>query len=201
MDSSPLEIAKQFVAGEISPEQFRDLLYSDDRFEELLTTDPNLKRPNYVLLAGSAYHFVISQDFGDVSGILNAQRALCDFFKRNQIEYEATDDYSDLHDVYHDAQPKWLQVDSHWISKNLMPLAEGRKGRALQHWLKEELHQRFRFASKAPKWLRSPNWPIGPNGPLVFLGQVKIEDYFPDKAAAYVFYDPVTRETKTIIQL
>ncbi|WP_425616738.1 hypothetical protein NA78x_000392 [Anatilimnocola sp. NA78] len=200
MDLTPLEVIQQFVAGKISPPEFRDLLYNHDGFEELLTNDPNLKRPNYVLLAGSAYHFVISQSYDDAAGIVNAQNALCDYLKRNKIEFERTSVYEDLHDVLLDAQPKWLLVDSYWISQNIMPQAEGRTGKALLNWLKEQLHERFQFASKPPKWLRNPNWPLGPHGPLVFLGQVKIEGYFKDKAAAYVFYDPESKETKTILQ-
>lgn len=63
-----------------------------------------------------------------------------------------------------------------------------------------------------PKWLQlapavvqalmaeAPAWPIGDAGPLVFLRQVAIPDYFHDDAAAYVFYDPATRQCQTILQ-
>jgi hypothetical protein len=39
------------------------------------------------------------------------------------------------------------------------------------------------------------------HGPLVFLGQIDIRNYFHDEAAAYVFHDPVTGVTETVIQV
>lgn len=36
---------------------------------------------------------------------------------------------------------------------------------------------------------------------MVFLGQIEIENYFHDAAAAYVFHDPKTNDTDTVIQV
>jgi hypothetical protein len=41
------------------------------------------------------------------------------------------------------------------------------------------------------------------NGPMYFFGQIRLErcEHFHDEAALYVFFDPKTGETKTVIQV
>jgi hypothetical protein len=38
---------------------------------------------------------------------------------------------------------------------------------------------------------------------MYFLGQINLDDceYFHDEAAAYLFFDPTTGETRTVIQV
>ena len=203
MDDSALEIIKRFVAGKISPHEFRDRLYHDDAFEALLTNDPNLSATNYVFASGSAYHFVITQDYDNPGGILNAQGALCDFMDRHNIEYSKTNRYSAFYDLILDAQPAWLAVDvgSRYVANHLLPEAGDRSGAELKKWLKKEFRNRFRYVRKPPKWIQSPAWPIGENGPLVFLGQLDIRDYFHDDASIYIFHDQNTGGLETVIQV
>src|SRR5437660_36509 len=82
---------RSFVAGELSPQAFRDRLYTDNRFEEFLSHDPHLGSSNYV--GRSVYHFLLEQDFGDPGGVLNAQGALTDFMDRNSLGYTKTNKY------------------------------------------------------------------------------------------------------------
>jgi len=82
-----------------------------------------------------------------------------------------------------------------------MPDAGGREGAELRKWSRERLVERFKCADKPPKWIQSPSWPMNENGPLVFLGQMDIKDYFHDSASAYVFYDPNSGEYETVIQV
>lgn len=201
MSDSALNTIKRFVAGQMTPPEFRDRLYNDDTFETLLTNDPNLTASNFVSSSGSAYHFVIAQDYDDPGGILSVQGALCDFMDRNNIEYAKTKRYSDFYALILDVQPRWLAVDSKYVAKAIMPHAGERSGIELREWLASEFRTRFRYANKPPKWIQSPAWPIGENGPLVFLGQVGIKDYFHDEAAAYVFYDEQSGRCDTIIQV
>jgi hypothetical protein len=201
MTETAIETIKRFVAGEITPHEFRDRIYNDDTFETLLTNDPHLTASDYVFSSGSAYHFVLAQDYDDPGGVLNAHGALCDFLDRNDIEYSTSDQYSGFYDLILDAQPAWLAVDSKYVADHILPGAAGRSGSELKQWLAAELTSRFRYINQPPTWIQSPDWPIGDNGPLVFLGQLEIKDYFHDDASAYVFHDQVTGCCETVVQV
>ena len=54
--------------------------------------------------------------------------------------------------------------------------------------------------SDPPEWIQSPCWPHSAAGPLVFLGQLKVDQYFHDLATVYVFHDPANGECQTIVQ-
>ena len=77
------------------------------------------------------------------------------------------------------------------------------KGDKLQEWLTSRLRELFQYHKKPPRWVQNPAWPINDNGPMYFLGQMKIEgcEVFHDDGAAYVFLDLKSGETKTIIQV
>lgn len=198
---SCLETIKGFVAGEIAPCEFRDRLYQDEEFETLLTDDPNLEASNYAYRYGSAYHFVIAQDFDDPAGVLNAQGALSDFMDRNKIEYSTTKRYGDFYDLLLSAQPPWLAIDTKYIVDHMMPDAGQRSGVELRDWLALEFERRFRYLRHPPVWIQSPDWPIHDNRPLVFLGQLKVNNYFHDRAAVYVFHNPHTGHCESITQV
>jgi hypothetical protein len=99
------------------------------------------------------------------------------------------------------AQPRRLDVDPSYVQNHILPAGEGKAGKALTEWLKGEFRKRFRFVKRPPKWIQSPDWPINDNGPLVFLGQLNVENYFHDAATVYVFHDPVTGACSTVIQV
>lgn len=197
----PLELIKRFVRGDLEPRDFRDALYSDDRFEALLVDDPNVRNTNYVVAAGGVYYFVIARDYDDPGDVLNAQGALCDFMDRNHITYERSSKYSDFYDLLLGASPPWLNPDSKYVAENILPDAEGRTGSELQKWLSRKLREQFRCAGDPPEWIQSPCWPISVNGPMVFLGQLEIKNYFHDFAVAYIFHDPATGACETVIQV
>ena len=194
----PLADIREFVAGTMSPDEFRIKLYTNNAFEALLTNDPHLPKSGYI--KGSVYQFLLEQDFDDPGGLLNIQGALQEFMNRNAISYMATREYSELFDIILTAQPKWLQVQTKFVQEKMLPASNGKKAKELKAWLREEFLRRFRFAKKPPKWIQSPNWPINENGPLVFIGQLDGDNYFHDTAAIYVFLDPVTKICETIIQ-
>jgi hypothetical protein len=198
MSQDVLGTVKAFVAGEMSPAQFRDRLYSDEGFEAFLATDPHLRPGNYA--HPSVYHFLLEQDLDDPGGVLSAQGALVDYMDRNGIPYVRTPQYEDLYNLILEAQPDWLDVDSRYVQDHILPHAGGRKGEELREWLKNEFLERFRCAAESPDWIQSPAWPIGENGPLVFLGQLDINHYFHDYATAYVFYDPASGKCETVLQ-
>ena len=188
-----------FVEGRLEPADLEKLLHSDSAIESALNDDPTLKPGTY--LGASTFLFVVGQDFESPGGVLNVHGALSQFLERKQISFRPTKAYTDLYDVILKAQPRWLDVRSDWLKKNVLSAAEGRKGKELRDWLRARLLELFKYREKPPKWIQSPNWPIGENGPLVFLGQMKVPDYFHDEAGAYVFHDPTTGRCETVIQV
>ena len=99
------------------------------------------------------------------------------------------------------AQPGWLDADARYIQEQFLSRAGARTGSDLREWLRSELLAAFRYVENPPSWIQSPEWPIGADGPLVFLGQLEIEKYFHDAAAAYVFHDPKSGECTTVVQV
>jgi hypothetical protein len=197
--ATALSDIRSFVAGDISPTEFRERLYSDHEFESFLANDPNLPIHGYV--KGSVYQFLLEQDFEDPGDILSAQGALVEFMDRNRIDYTKTDRYEQLFDMILKAQPAWLGAPAKFVQEKMLPEAGNLEGKALQTWLKDAFRKRFKFAKKPPKWIQGANWPINENGPLVFLGQFDVNDYFHDAASVYVFHDPVKGTCETIIQV
>ena len=98
-------------------------------------------------------------------------------------------------------QPDWLDVDLNWLEQYVIPEAGGLAGPELEEWLKNRLLALFRCVAEPPEWIQDPDWPINENGPLVFLGQLSVFNYFHDEAAAYVFHDPTTGACETIVQV
>ncbi len=191
---------RAFVGGDMTAPAFRDLLYANAAFEPYLSNDPHLRPGNYVG-TGGVYLYLLQLDYDDPADALNAQGALTDFMDRNGIAYTRTNLYQDMHRMILDAQPKWLNVDTKYVQEQMMPAAGQRQGDELREWLRAEFRRRFRCVSALPKWLQAPAWPIGPNGPLVFLGQVKVSGYFHDEAKVYVFHDAGTGMCETVTQV
>ena len=188
-----------FVEGRMEPAEFEKLLYGDPEIERALGDDPTLKPGTYI--GSSTFLFVLEQDFASPGGILNVHGALSQFLERKHIAFTPTKAYSELHDIILKAQPRWLNVPVDWLKQNVLSAANGREKEELRDWLRQRLLELFKYRDKPPKWIQSPAWPIGDNGPLVFLGQMKVSDYFHDEAAAYIFHDPKNGRCETVIQV
>src|SRR5262249_1295384 len=190
---------RTFVAGELPPTAFRDRLYADAEFERFLSHDPHLRSGNYV--GRSVYHFLLEQDFDDPGDILSAQGALTDFMARNGMEDTRSQKYADFCNLVLKAQPHWLDVDPKYVQDHMLPAAGQQSGDELREWLRNEFLRRFRYVAEPPDWIHSPAWPIGKNGPLVFLGQLDVNRYFHDAATVYIFHDPVSGSCESILQV
>lgn len=196
----PIDAIRQFVEGTFSPCAFRDALYGDDRFEMVLSDDPDLPTAHYVRQDGGTYYFLLAQDFEDPGGVLNAHGALCEFLDRKGISYAKSNQFSDFYNLVLEAAPNWLDPNHKFVAEHIMPDAPDIPRPELRQWLSQRLLERFLCANQPPDWIQSPSWPVNADGPLVFLGQVEIPHYFHDLAAAYVFYDPKSGKCETIIQ-
>lgn len=199
MSDAILDTLVGFVEGKRDPKEFELFLQEDPLVQEVLENDPHLPPRTYV--GTSVFLFLLQLDLGDPGDVLSAQGAVSEWLSRHSVAHTKGTEAERLYDLLLSAQPEWLHVDTRWLKDELLDKAEGRTGDALRDWLREELLARFRYVDGPPEWIQNPEWPIGPNGPLVFLGQLPVERYFHDTAAVYVFHDPSTGECETITQV
>jgi hypothetical protein len=199
MDEPALKTVLAFVEGRLDPTDFQRALQTDPSIEGLLKDDPDLPGRSYVGI--SVFHFLLELDLASPGDVLNAQGALSQWLTRHSVAHSRSSDAENLHGTILGAQPAWLDVDPKWIQEELIAKSGGLTGNRLKKWLRERLLERFRYVGKPPRWLQSPSWPIGPEGPFVFLGQLEVRGYFHDHAVVYVFHDPASGEYKSIVQI
>lgn len=194
---SAVEKLKQFVEGTIDTAAFERLVYSDPDIETLLVHEP---APAYATTGITLYHYLLALNYRCAVDMLNAQTALSDYLAAQGVAAEASTDKAALVALIVAVEPKWLQLAPAVVQELMAEAPADLAQPALKAWLKQQIRERFRYAKTPPRWLQAPAWPIGDAGPLVFLRQVAIPDYFHDEAVAYVFYDPATRQCQTILQ-
>jgi hypothetical protein len=188
-----------FVEGRLKPRELEQMLYHDSEMQQLLQAE---RVPSEEGEPGEdMYTFLIQRDFADPGDLLDVQELLSSWLQRRGAACKPTDAYRERYDMLLRAQPDWLDVDLNWLEQYVIPEAGGLTGPELEEWLRARLLAMFRCVGEPPEWIQDPDWPINENGPLVFLGQLSVFDYFHDEAAAYVFHDPTTGACETIIQV
>ena len=195
--SSATSSVAAFVSVQLDTTAFEQLLYTDAATEHLLSAQP---APKYAHTGHTLYHYLIALDLRNPADALNAQGALRDFLQAAGIAVAVSDKPAELHALLLAAQPKWLDVDPGYVASLLDTAPQHAKKSERTQWLRATLLELFRYAKKPPRWLQAPAWPIGPQGPLVFLGQLAVDGYFHDEAAVYVFHDARTNECRSILQ-
>jgi hypothetical protein len=196
-----LQILLDFVEGRMTAKEFEQQVYHNPDVERLLSDETLMWGHTYIKT--NPYYYLIELNYDDPGDLSNAQGAVELFLQRKGIPFRHDTSYSEQFNLLLDAQPKWLDVDTRYLTQNVLPEAGERTGDELKQWLKARLKELFRYRKKPPTWIQGPAWPIGENGPFYFLGQIKLDDcpLFHDDGAAYLFVDPTSGETKTIIQL
>ncbi len=207
-DDRLIEIIRGFVAGDVRPREFAALLAEQQSFARLLDDRSELPERSYIRQPpriNNTYEFLISCNLGNegIRGPLNAVGALCQFMDRRGIGYDrVTDEYQRLHGFALDVQPAWLDVDADFLKRNIIDKGPPDLSKsASKAWARKRLREMFRYAGKPPRWVQSPNWPIREGRPLVFMGQVTVENYFHDRAVLFVFHDPEAEEFVTVAQV
>ncbi|KAA0140876.1 hypothetical protein FYZ48_06280 [Gimesia chilikensis] len=198
--TQPEQIILDFVEGRIDSKDFEQHVYNDSRIEDLLKDDSLSWHDCYIKT--NPFDFIICLNYDDPGGVLNAQGAMEMFLQRKGIQFQPSTEHSDLYELMLDAQPKWLCADSAYL-KSLLTDAGEMKPAELKKWLREKLLELFKYYKKPPRWIQNPAWPINENGPMYFLGQIKLADceLFHDEAAAYLFIDTTSGVTETVIQV
>jgi hypothetical protein len=195
--AEPLNVIISFVTGELEVHTFEQLLYHDAALEALLTSVPAPSRSGSGV---TLYHYLIPLDYDDPGEILDAHGVLADYLTQRGVVFTPSTSPSATYDLILSAQPHWLNADAKYIS-SLLAEAPALAPRDLKVWLRKRILELFKYRSRPPRWIQSPEWPIGHNGPMVFLGQLSVPDYFHDDAAIYVFHDPTTGECRCVVQV
>jgi hypothetical protein len=188
-----------FVEGRLAPKELEQFLYHDAAAQQMLQAERTPSEENES--GDDLYTFLIQQDYADPDDLLDVQAVLSRWLERRGVTFKATTAFQERYDLLLRAQPDWLDVDLNWLEQNVISEAGGLTGPELEEWLRNRLLELFRYVAEPPEWIQDADWPINENGPLVFLGQLTIHDYFHDEAAAYVFHDPTTGACETIIQV
>lgn len=196
--SEPLQRLVAYVEGKLRPREFEQLLYHDAALQQLLQSD---RAPSTDSTADDSYTALLQQDFADPGALVAVQELLTGVLQRRGVKCRPTDAYREHFDLLLRAQPEWLDLDLSWLEETVLSEAGGKKGAELEAWLRTRLLELFRCVGEPPEWIQNAEWPINENGPLVFLGQLSVYDYFHDEAAVYVFHDPVTGACETVIQV
>lgn len=196
-DSQALEVIRAFVSGELPTADFEQRLYREAGIEALLSVEP---APPSCQTGITLFHHLIGLDYSNPGHLLEAQSALADLLECRGITVTPSPRPAEEHDLILSAQPRWLDADMSYLS-GLLATAPAGSYKERKAWLRQQILELFRFRTRPPRWLQAPNWPLGRSGPMVFLGQLAVDEYFHDRAAVYVFHDPATGECTSIVQV
>lgn len=194
--SDNLETIKAFVEGRLSDKELELKLES---LKAILEDSSFSWVDTYVKT--NPFDYLQSLKLKSMSGRLNAQDVLELFLQRKGISSVRFKKYSDDYDLILDSQPKYIDADTDFIERVILPTGERTKSETKQI-MKERFKELFQFHKRQPKWIQSPNWPIRNDIPLYFLGQLDIKDcdVFHDNGSVYTFIDRETGDIESVKQ-
>jgi len=121
------------------------------------------------------------------------------YFVRRKKKLNFTNKDSDLYGLLVEIQPDWLDIrDENFLLSILNAAPENLIQTKKIRFCKDKIKELFRYDSKPPKWIQSPEWPIVNGQPLVFKKQSK--ETLDDERVYYYFYHPTTKEETIITQ-
>lgn len=123
------------------------------------------------------------------------------YFMRRKIELNFNSDDEKTYSELLDNVPSYVDIDSKWFLENVLnkcTFPYGSKER--KNFFKQTVKEMYRYVNRPPKWLHSSEWPIGANGPMVFIKQSNYPNNFDCDMIQFVFYDEHKKEEHIIIQ-
>ncbi|UPZ16942.1 hypothetical protein [Flavobacterium humidisoli] len=198
---SEIKILKDFVEGNISAEDFEKCLFENPNFAELLSDETLNLRQTYIGNS-TIFLYLAELKIQSISGRLNAQGAVQLFLTKKEIGFNKFTKYSDDYGLILDSQPKYIDANLAFIEKYILPNDLTKSKTELKKEIKEKYLHLFKYQTKPPKWIQSPNWIIKNDKPLFFLGQFEIKncDIFHDDGAVYLFVNDETGDIETVKQ-
>lgn len=187
---------KEYVEGKIKVEEFEQTIYKNVvQIENELTVANEFK----------LYQSLIETDYSNYGEQLNICGYLQEFLSKNGIAFAATNKYNENFDLILDAFPKWIDScceSEKYIREQLLSQIDPNLSKQkMKSWLKEKIKKWYPHM-KIPKWIQSPNWPFSNGKPMMFMGQVNLDNStcFHDTTSLYVFFCIDTGEYKVIKQ-
>lgn len=195
-----IQLLTEFVEGKMSSKEFEQQLYTNHSLE-LFLSKAEINWNGTYLEGTNAFLYLVEQNYSSTEGVLNAQGTAVLFLRKLEIETVPTINYTEHHKVS-TLSPQYIDADSVFIEKHIMPTDKTLSKPALKQYIKARYTELFAYQSKPPKWIQNPQWPIKNDKPLFFLTQVDIKDcrFFHDNGCIYLFLDPETGAIETIQQ-
>ena len=176
-----------FAEGKITVYEFWDLFNSNESLRKVIINDK--------LLPVKKNPFLYDIDLHYLHHRCEVYRVVSNYFKRRKKKLEFynydTIIYSELLDV----APLYIDIDNEWFQKNILevcPFSINTSER--KKWIKEKINNSYIYEKKPPEWLQGPEWPIGIDGPLIFVRQTDKPDSMINNSIKYFFIDKCDEE-------
>jgi hypothetical protein len=194
----PLDEIVAFVEGHTSLPTFVLRTQESHALEAVLEEDVAIRPYTDV---GNLMLYILQQDWSSIAAQVSVQDALSQFLQIKGRPHTIDTSRLRLYEAVLACTPAWLRPPEFFMDR-IAERAEGIPDRkALVTMVKTEIAASFRFSRKPPKWLQSPDWICVENRPLLFVGQIELGDLMHDTAQVYLFFDDVTAEVRTLIQV
>ncbi len=142
------------------------------------------------------------QDRVTLRGLVNSEGIINLFLGLAQVEFQPANRYTKILSLLLRAVPDYIDPPLEYLTEHIVPKDAALSDAQKKKQIKERLNQEFRCMGKPPKWIQSADWPISGSTPLVFVGQIAIDapDFFHDRGAAYLFFNPADGSNETVLQ-
>lgn len=196
-----MEILLKFITGKITAQEFENELYTNIELEELLRKSTDWSGTFVGNYATNLYDYLIAINYSRTENTMNAVDALELYFKKEGISFPQKNVYLDLYNLILNSQPKYLDVNTQFIEKYIMPTNSSLSKADLKKVMRSNFERYFKFQNKPPRWIQNPAWIIRNEKPLFFVGQLDLKsELLHDNGVIYVFLNEETGEIETIKQ-
>jgi hypothetical protein len=200
-ENEGIKILRDFAEGTLGVRDFESQIYTNKKLEEVLLGS-GLNWQNTYIKNTTPFLYLAEINYNNYAGRLNAHGFVQLFLERKNITFSEFKGYSDEFDLISVSEPKYIDACSSFIEKYILPQDKSLTKKEQKEKIKNNFASLFKFQSKPPKWIQSPDWIIKNDKPLFFLGQFDIENcnLFHDDGSVYLFVDTETGEIETVKQ-
>lgn len=209
-----MEIIERVLSGEMEMCDFIAKLYTDSALQNYIADlVPVEARYNmeHELWRKFSYFALETHDFNlyryllqryrldnSLGDNLNVASVVYRFYSYRYQEAPYPQKYADAFGLYLDAAgeyfegPEVVHLIERIVTEALLIRPKSDRRRTVKQKLAELFHVEGR---KYPRWIQGPEWPMGKNSPMQFVGRKKIND-----GVEYHFTDVDTREIRIVVQ-
>lgn len=190
-----IQTIEAFVKGDILPDIFFEILFSDSEFQHLFELEQNI--PPYTN-EGNLLLFLLSKNHKDPFFQQKCRTALILFLENSGISIDDSFNRK-MNSLIESLAPSWVQIPPAYFMRVLREHHD-KEISYIKNIIRQKIKEDFRYIKKPPKWIQSPNWLFENAKPLVFVGELEMTGLFHDISKIYVFINEDSMEIKTVIQ-